>query len=99
MHVVFDSADPSDYPAVGPSGRPVLRFRVLEERILPRGEQRAHVAAQLRYPQWIVAVVVVREGDEAIEVTPACDGRDLHCGQMTPSSFPRRPKTSRARSI
>src|SRR5213594_3005974 len=60
-----------------------------------------HVAAQLRHPQGIVAVVVVREGDEAIETPPVPrrDGRDLHCGQMTPNSFPRRPNTSRARSI
>src|SRR3989454_12785116 len=60
-----------------------------------------HVAAQLRHPQGIVAVVVVREGDEAIETLPVPrrDGRDLHCGQMTPNSFPRRTNTSRARSI
>src|SRR2546421_13096509 len=58
-----------------------------------------YVAAQLRHPQRIGTVVVVREGDEAIEIAPVRDGRDLHCGQMTPSSFPRRPNTSRARSI
>src|SRR5207245_9844807 len=58
-----------------------------------------YVAAQLRHPQRIGTVVVVREGDEAIETAPVGDGHDLHCGQMTPSSFPRRPNTSRARSI
>src|SRR3989442_15343644 len=58
-----------------------------------------YVAAQLRHPQRIGTVVVVREGDEAIEPAPGGDGRDLHCGQMTPSSFPRGPNTSRARSI
>src|SRR6266576_3798966 len=58
-----------------------------------------HVAAQLRDPQRIITIVVVREGDEAIETAPVGDGHDLHCGQMTPSSFPRRPNTSRARSI
>src|SRR5207245_10264558 len=58
-----------------------------------------YVAAQRRHPQRIGTVVVVREGDEAIETAPVGDGHDLHCGQMTPSSFPRRPNTSRARSI
>src|SRR5574341_1713410 len=99
MHIILDRPDPSDRLAVRPSRRPVLCFRVLEERILRRTQQRAHVATQLRYPQWVVAVVVVREGDEAIEIAPVGDGNDLQCGQMTPSSFPRRPKTASARSI
>src|SRR5207253_10635435 len=99
MHVVFDGSDPPDHLAVRPSGRPVLRFRMFEERILARGKQRAHVPAQLGHPQRIVAVKIVREGDETIETAPVRDGRDLYCGQMTPSSFPSRPKTSSARSI
>src|SRR5437867_9284614 len=99
VHVVLDCADPSDRLTVRPPGRPVLRFGMLEERVFRRRKQRAHVAAQLRYPQRIITIVVVREGDEAIETAPVGDGHDLHCGQMTPSSFPRRPKTSRARSI
>ena len=50
VHVVLDSRDPTDRPAVRLSGRPVLRFGVLEERILRGREQRVHVAAQLRHP-------------------------------------------------
>src|SRR5439155_20126482 len=99
VHVILDRANPADHPAVRPLGRPVLRLGVLEKGILRGREQCPHIATQLRHPQRIVAVVVVREGDEAIEITPVGDGRDLHCGQMTPSSFPRRPKTSSARSI
>src|SRR5204862_6856833 len=99
MHIVFYRAQPPHRPAVRPSARTVLRLRMLEEWILRGGEQGMHVAAQLRYPQRIVTLVVVREGDEAIETAPVGDGHDLHCGQMTPSSFPRRPNTSRARSI
>ena len=38
-------------------------------RIVP-ADPHAHVAAQLRYPQRIVAIVVVREGDETIETAP-----------------------------
>src|SRR6266576_561151 len=99
VHIVLDCTNPSDRLTVRPLGRPVLRFGVLEKRILRGREQCLHIAAQLRHPQRVIAVVVVREGDEAIEITPVRDGRDLHCGQMTPSSFPRRPKTSSARSI
>src|SRR6266566_1422799 len=100
VHIVLDCTNPSDRLTVRLRSREeVLRLCMFEEGVLSRREERAHIATQLRHPQRIIAVVVVREGDEAIEITPVCDGRDLHCGQMTPSSFPRRPKTSSARSI
>src|SRR2546425_4705961 len=98
VHVVLDRADPSDNSPIRLRQK-ILRFGMLEERVFCRRQQRVHVAAQLRHPQRISAVVVVRKGDEAIETAPVGDGHDLHCGQMTPSSFPRRPKTSSARSI
>src|SRR6266566_4757948 len=100
VHIVLDCTNPSDRLTVRLRSREeVLRLCMFEEGVLSRREERAHIATQLRHPQRVIAVVVVREGDEAIEITPVGDGRDLHCGQMTPSSFPRRPNTSRARSI
>src|SRR2546425_12195431 len=98
VHVVLDRADAPDDATIRAS-QEILRFGMLEERILAGCQQRPDVPAQLRHPQRISAVVVVRKGDEAIEIAPVGDGHDLHCGQMTPSSFPRRPNTSSARSI
>jgi len=74
MQIVLDGGDPSHRPAV-PAREKVLRGGVLEKGILPRGEQRADVHPQLRYPQRVAAVVLVREGDEALEIAPAGDGR------------------------
>ena len=47
----------------------------------------------------IAAVVPVGKIDEPGEVAPARSGRDLHPAQITPSSFPSRPKVSSARPI
>src|SRR6266568_3533975 len=69
VHVVLDRADPADNPAIRVRQK-VLSFGVLEERVLRRGQQRMYVAAQLWDPQRIIAIVVVREGDEAIETAP-----------------------------
>src|SRR2546430_11926507 len=95
--VVLDGRDPPHRPAVG-VGDEALGLGVLEERVLRGGEQGAHVHAQLRDPEWVAPIVLVRKGNEALEIAPAGDGRDLHCAQMTPSSFPSRPKVCRAKS-
>src|SRR6266550_3247425 len=98
VRVVLDRGDPSDGPPVRPCDE-VLRYGVLEERVLVGGQQGTDIAAQLRGPQRIAAVVVVGEGDEAIETAPVRNGRDLHCAQTTPSAFPSRAKAPKARSI
>src|SRR5439155_225411 len=96
--VVLDGRNPSDRPTARPSDE-ILRLRVLEEGVLGGREQRAHVHSQLWDPEGVAAVMVVGKGDEALEIAPVGDGRDLHCAQMTPSSLPSRAKTSRAGSI
>src|SRR6266571_5575631 len=98
MRVVLDGRDPPDGPTVDPRQK-ILRLGVLEERVLSGREQRADVHPQLRDPQRIAAVVVVREGDELRETAPVADGRDLRKAQMTPSSLPSRANTSNAWSI
>src|SRR6266566_4129080 len=98
MRVVLDGRDSPDGPTVDPRQK-ILRLGVLEERVLGGREQGADVHPQLRDPQRIAAVVVVREGDELRETAPVADGRDLRKAQMTPSSLPSRANTSNAWSI
>jgi hypothetical protein len=93
--VVLDGRDATHRAAVA-LGQEVLCLGVLEERILAGCEQRAHVHAQLRDPERVAAVQVVREGDEPLQTAPVGDGHDLRSAQMTPSSFPSLPKVSRA---
>jgi hypothetical protein len=95
MGVVLDRCDPAHRTPVA-HGEERLQLGVLEERVLRGGEQGAHVRAQRRDPQRVAAVVRVRKSDEAPETAPVGDGRDLHTAQMTPSSFPSRPKVSSA---
>src|SRR6185295_7590188 len=93
--VVLDSRDPADRAAVPLSGE-VLRFGMLEEGILARREEGPDVHPQLRHPERVVAVQVVRKADEPLQTAPVRNGRDLRSAQMTPSSFPSLPKVSRA---
>jgi len=97
VRVVLDRGNPSGDPAIG-ARQETLGDGMLKERVAGGGEQRPHVRAQLRHPARVAPVEVVGEGDEALEIAPAVDGRDLHCAQMTPSSFPSRPKVSSAKS-
>src|SRR5213596_65452 len=87
-------------PTVRPPDRPTKYCAsACWEGVLGGREQRAHVHSQLWDPEGVAAVMVVGKGDEALEIAPVGDGRDLHCAQMTPSSLPSRAKTSRAWSI
>src|SRR5437870_3790003 len=96
--VVLDGGDAADRAAV-PLGDEVLRFGMLEEGILARREEGPDVHPQLRHPERVAAVQVVRKTDEPLQTAPVGDGHDLRSAQMTPSSFPSRPKTSSAWSI
>src|SRR6184192_889146 len=95
MGVVLDGRDAADWAAV-PDGEEILRFGVLEEGILARREEGPDVHPQLRHPQWVAAVQVVRKADEPLQTAPVGHGHDLRSAQMTPSSFPSLPKVSRA---
>ena len=95
MGVVLDGRDAADWAAV-PDGEEILRFGVLEEGILARREEGPDVHPQLRHPQWVAAVQVVRKADEPLQTAPVRNGHDLRSAQMTPSSFPSLPKVSRA---
>src|SRR3989441_6317624 len=96
--VVLDGGDAADRAAV-PDGEEILRFGMLEEGILARREEGPDVHPQLRHPERVAAVQVVRKADEPLQTAPVRDGHDLRSAQMTPSSFPSRPKTSSAWSI
>src|SRR2546422_431072 len=96
--VVLDGGDAADRAAV-PDGEEILRLGVLEEGILARREEGPDVHPQLRHPERVAAVQVVRKADEPLQTAPVGDGHDLRSAQMTPSSFPSRPKTSSAWSI
>src|SRR2546427_441922 len=63
-------------PAV--SGEEIRGFRVLEERVLARGEAGALVGRERRNPARIVAVDFVGQTDEAGEVFRAYDVDDIH---------------------
>src|SRR3989442_66582 len=85
--------------AGGPSvsdGEEMLRFGVLEEGILARREEGPDVHPQLRHPERVAAVQVVRKADEPLQTAPVGHGHDLRGAQMTPSSFPSLPKVSKA---
>src|SRR4029077_12548142 len=98
MGVVLDGGDPAHHALAVP-GQEILGLGVLKEGVLFSGEKRPDVHPELRHPERVAAVKIVRKCNEPLEIAPVFHGRDSNRSQMTPSSFPSSAKMPRARSI
>ena len=99
VQAVADGGDAA-HDLAGALGEEVFGLGVLEEGVLGAGEQGADVQTQRRDPDRVPRVQPVGQVDEAVEVGPVPDRRDLEGSvQMTPSSRPICAKVSSAKSI
>lgn len=99
MEVVVDGRDPADHLAV-PFRQKVVRFGVLEERVVRAIEQLLDLGTKRRDPVQVPPVQFVGQVDEALEILGRLDApNNRRSTQMTPSSLPMRPKASRQKSI
>src|SRR3989454_4168821 len=87
MRVILDGRDAADRAAV-PLGDEVAGFGMFEEGILARCEEGPDVHPQLRHPERVAAVQVVRKADEPLQTAPVRHGHDLRSAQLTPTSLP-----------
>ena len=99
MEVVVNGRDPANHRAVALC-QEVVRFGVLEERVVLPVEQLPDLGTKRRDPVQVPPVQLVRQVDEALKILRRLDApNDRRSVQMTPRSLPMRPNASRQKSI
>ena len=97
--MIVDRGDPADDFTVA-LGDEIVRFGMLEERVVLAVEELLDLGAKRRDPVEVPPVEFVGQVDEALKIFRRLDAPNNRRGaQMTPSSLPMRPNASSAKSI